>query len=79
MPLAVLRKQVKDLPFDFTLDDSLAMSPQIKLSDFAQVLVVARISTSGNPVAQAGDMEGVSQPLKPGSGGVQLSIDSIVK
>ena len=79
MPLAVLRKQVKDLPFDFTLDDSLAMSPQIKLSDFDQVLVVARISTSGNPVAQAGDMEGVSQPLKPGSGGVKLSIDSIVK
>ncbi len=42
MPLAILRKQVKDLPLNFTLNDALAMSPQMKLSGFSDVVVGAR-------------------------------------
>lgn len=79
MPLAVMRKQVRDLPMKFTLDDSMAMSPQMKLSNFGQVEVVARVSKSGNPMPQAGDLQGKSAALKPGTDGVRLSIDSMVK
>jgi type I site-specific restriction endonuclease len=37
------RKTVADLPIDFTLDDSMAMSPAMKLSNFPRVVVGARI------------------------------------
>lgn len=79
MPLAVLRKQVKDLPFEFTLDDSLAMQPQLKLSGFPQVVVVARISKAGQPIAQAGDWEGSTASIKPGSKGLNIVIEHEVK
>lgn len=78
MPLAVLRKQVKDLPLQFTLDDSMAMQPQVKLSGSSRVTVVARISRTGNPVAQPGDLQGSTGDIKPGSKGVNIVIDSVV-
>jgi cytochrome c-type biogenesis protein CcmH len=79
MPLAVIRKQVKDLPLQFTLDDSLSMSPQMKLSKFDKVIVVARISKSGQPMPQPGDLQGMSAALKPGIKGLKLTIDNLVK
>jgi cytochrome c-type biogenesis protein CcmH len=78
MPLAVLRKQVKDLPLRFALDDSLAMTPQMKLSGFPKVIVTARISKSGNAAAQSGDLEGASAPVQPGASGVVITVDSVV-
>jgi cytochrome c-type biogenesis protein CcmH len=80
MPLAVVRTQVSKLPVRFSLDDDNAvMSSGPKLSDFDKVVVVARISKSGNPMPQAGDLQGTSKVIKPGAKGVLISIDSVLK
>jgi len=56
MPIAVVRKQVGDLPLEIILDDSKAMIPTRKLSNFEKVKIGARISKSGNAIPQAGDL-----------------------
>ncbi|UCH54218.1 MAG: c-type cytochrome biogenesis protein CcmI [Pseudomonadota bacterium] len=65
MPLAIVRKQVKDLPATITLDDSMAMTPTMTMSSAAQVVFGARVSKTGNATPQSGDMEGLSAPLPP--------------
>lgn len=75
MPLAVLRKQVRDLPAKFSLDDAMAMTPQMKLSSFAEVVVGARVSRSGLAAPQSGDLEGLSKPVKVGASDVAVVID----
>lgn len=78
MPLAILRKEVKDLPLKFTLDDSLAMNPTTAISRFGEVIVGARVSKSGNAVPQSGDLEGFTAPVKVGSSGLTVTIDRIL-
>jgi cytochrome c-type biogenesis protein CcmH len=78
MPLAILRKQVKDLPLRFTLDDSMAMSPAARLSSAQQVVVNARISKSGTATPQPGDLLGQSEPVPPGASGVTIEIGQVV-
>lgn len=58
MPLAVLRRTASELPLTVTLDDSLAVTSNMKLSDFTNVTVGARISKSGTAAAGPGDLEG---------------------
>lgn len=57
-PLAVRRMTAAELPLQVTLDDSNAMAPAFKLSTADRWEVVARISRSGTPQAQPGDLEG---------------------
>jgi cytochrome c-type biogenesis protein CcmH len=75
MPVAIMRATKKDLPFTFRLDDSTSMMPSRKLSDVALVVIVARLSKSGQAMPQSGDLEGMSQPVKPGVDGVTVVID----
>jgi cytochrome c-type biogenesis protein CcmH len=75
MPVAIVRATKKDLPFAFRLDDSTSMMPSRKLSDVGMVVIVARISKSGQAMPQSGDLEGMSQPVKPGAGGITVVID----
>jgi cytochrome c-type biogenesis protein CcmH len=79
MPLAAERKQVKDLPYTFTLDDSKSMSPQARLSAATQVVISARISKSGNAIAQAGDLQGQSAPVAVGAKDLRIEIREVVK
>ncbi|HZX52698.1 MAG TPA: c-type cytochrome biogenesis protein CcmI [Pseudomonas sp.] len=75
MPLAVKRLTVADLPAQVSLSDSDAMMPQLKISGFEQVQLVARISRSGN--ATAGEWVGRSQPLASSTTELQqLTIDT---
>jgi cytochrome c-type biogenesis protein CcmH len=75
MPVAIMRATKKDLPFTFRLDDSNSMMPSRTLSDVAMVVIVARLSKSGQAMPQSGDLEGMSQPVKPGVDGVTVVID----
>lgn len=54
-PIAVTRRQLSELPAEISLGDAQAMIPGRNLSMFAEFEVVARISVSGQPVAQSGD------------------------
>ncbi len=73
MPLAMVTKTAKELPLNVTLDDSQAMLPTAKLSQYQEVIISARISKTGNAAPQTGDVFGetgvikineVSQPIK---------------
>lgn len=75
MPVAIVRATKKDLPFTFRLDDSNSMMPSRKLSDVEMVVIVARLSKSGQAMPQSGDLEGMSQPVKPGMEGITIVID----
>jgi cytochrome c-type biogenesis protein CcmH len=79
MPVAVVRVKVSELPLAFTLDDSLAMSPDHKLSKFAEVAVEARISESGQAMPQAGDLISNTQTVKVGAQGIRLKVDQVRK
>lgn len=77
IPLAVQRARVADLPLQFKLDDSMAMSPQHKLSDVAEVRIEARVSRDGNATPAAGDLIAVGEIVKTGSSRVALQIDRV--
>ena len=77
-PLAIQRRQVKDLPLDLTLDDSMAMSPALRLSTVTQVVIGARVSKSGNAMPQPGDLQGLSPAVAVGTRGLQLQIGEVL-
>jgi cytochrome c-type biogenesis protein CcmH len=79
MPLAIVRKRVRDLPVSFALDDSMAMAPGLRLSGFPRVVVGARVSKSGQATPQPGDLQGSSAPVKHDAAGVNVVIDSVVR
>ena len=79
MPVALMRKHVRDLPLDFSLDDSMAMVAEQRLSKQSQVVVGARVSKRGDALPQAGDLQGFTGPVRVGAGGLHLDIGEVVK
>ena len=77
MPLAIRRYTARDLPISFSLDDSLAMTPAMTLSKFDRVIVIARVSKSGEAITQPGDLLVESGPVKVGSRDLVLLIKSV--
>lgn len=78
MPLAIQRLQVKDLPYRFQLDDSHAMTERV-LSSVPQVIVVARVSRSGQAMPWPGDLEGQSGVVTVGTGGLEIVINRVLQ
>jgi cytochrome c-type biogenesis protein CcmH len=80
MPLAIVRKQVADLPLSVDLNDTLAMQPNMHLADFKQLKIVARVSKSGNASTQAGDFIGSAElSVPPSEQAVSIVINQEVK
>lgn len=79
MPVALLRKKVKDLPLEFTLDESMGMVKDTNLAYVSAVVVVARVSLRGDVSPKAGDMQGVSAPVPVGTSGLKLEISEVLK
>jgi cytochrome c-type biogenesis protein CcmH len=75
MPVSIVRASKNDLPFTFRLDDSTSPMPSRKLSDIDTVVIVARLSKSGQAMPGSGDLEGMSQPIKPGTENLTIIID----
>lgn len=61
MPLAAKRLTVAELPAEVSLSDLDAMMPELKMSTFEQVQLVARVSRDGN--AMRGEWIGESQAV----------------
>ena len=64
----VLRTLAGAWPVSFRLDDSMAMIPTRKLSQFDKVVVEARISHTGQAAPSSGDLYVTSAGLKPLAG-----------
>ncbi|MBV8805979.1 MAG: hypothetical protein JO042_13055 [Sinobacteraceae bacterium] len=67
-PLAVMRTSAAGWPVNFRLDDSMAMIPSRRLSQFQRVIIEARVSRSGQAQPVAGDLYVTSDVLRPGTG-----------
>jgi cytochrome c-type biogenesis protein CcmH len=74
MPIAALRKQVRDLPVSFSFDDTTVLSPARKLSSEKNVVVGARISKTGDAMPQPDDIQVVSATLPSNAKNVTLRL-----
>ena len=79
MPIAIVRTTAKALPYRFHLDDSTALMPDHKLSQASEIVLVARISKSGDAKPQAGDLQGVTAVVKPDGRVVDIEVNKVVK
>lgn len=75
MPVSIVRARKGDLPFTFRLDDSTSPMPSRKLSEVGAVVIVARLSKSGEAMPKSGDLQGMSLPVKPGAANVAVMMD----
>jgi len=80
-PVAVVRHPAARLPTTLNISDSNAMTPGRLLSSLPRVQLIARITNSGKPVAQPGDLFGETAWIanKDGDEGLSIVIDRVVE
>ena len=78
MPLAIVRTTVSSLPYAYHLDDSTALIPTHKLSQASEVVLVARVSKTGDAKQQAGDLQGITAAVKPNGKTVDIEINQVL-
>ncbi|WP_027800668.1 c-type cytochrome biogenesis protein CcmI [Paraburkholderia dilworthii] len=79
VPLAVKRIRADQLPSKVRLDDSMAMTPNSRLSDLNRVIVEAHVSQAGNAQPMRGDLMGKSAPVATGHAVVDVTINDVVR
>ncbi len=75
MPLAIVRVKASELPKQFRLDDTQAMTGERTLSSMPQVRIEARVSKSGDVRPAPGDLRGESALVAPGATNVEIVIN----
>jgi cytochrome c-type biogenesis protein CcmH len=77
-PLAVQRRSSSELPLNVTLTESDAMIPSRSIATVPKVVVVARLSRSGAPQQQSGDLYGEAEyEFGKHSGPLTIVIDRV--
>ena len=78
-PLAAVRRPPSAVPGEFTLSAANSMIPGRTIANYPEVTVVARLSASGQPAAQPGDLfaQAVVRPAEGAA--VALVIDQVVQ
>jgi cytochrome c-type biogenesis protein CcmH len=81
MPMPILAQNIPmpEFPFSITLDNSMSMTG-MTMDPAVNLIAGARISASGNALAQSGDMQTVSAPflLPDIAAPLELLIDEVV-
>lgn len=78
-PLAVQRHSADSLPLNVTLSERDAMIPSLSIATVPKVVVVARLSRSGAPQQQSGDLYGEAEyEFGKSSGPLTIVIDRVV-
>jgi cytochrome c-type biogenesis protein CcmH len=79
MPLAAIKRQARELPVSLVLDDSSMLRPGTSLAQFEQLKLGARVSHSGQPIAQSGDLQSEVQIINPGANeSILLHINKLI-
>ena len=78
-PIAAVRRRLSVLPADVAISDADAMIPGRVPSSFANLEIIARISLSGDPIAQPGDWFGEQLVTLADGRAVKLVIDQTVQ
>ncbi len=63
-PIAVLQRAASELPIDFLLNDSQSMVDGVRLSDFDEVVVTARVTRGGDATIALQGLEAKSETIQ---------------
>ena len=77
MPVAIMQAHASELPLQFVLNDSLAMTPNALISNLKEVTLEVRISKTGQAMPEPGDLYSTTQTVKVGAKNLKVLVDQI--